>query len=341
MCLYPRLIPNPKYKPNAKNGGRVPAINDERVLRVPVGCGNCMECRKQKARGWQLRMLEDLKHNTNGKFITLTYSNESIKELEQEIRRKIKIPNAAPDGYDMQNQIATIGVRRFLERWRKQYKKSVRHWLVTELGHEGTENIHLHGILWTGLSYQSIRDQWAYGYIWPRPEKEKITYVSEKTVNYIIKYITKKDDIHKTYNGIILTSAGIGKGYTDHGNAQHNQYNANETNECYRTSTGHKIAMPTYWRNKIYSEEERERLWIEKINKQERYINGERIDISKGEEKYYKALEYHRKNNIALGYGTHKREWKQEEYERIRTNIMLETRIQNASSRQRKKVPTQ
>ena len=30
--------------------------------------------------------------------------------------------------------------------------------------------------------------------------------------------------------------------------------------ETYRTSTGHKIAMPIYWRNKIYNDEEREKL---------------------------------------------------------------------------------
>ena len=48
MCLYPRLIKNPKYKPNKKNGGQVPPILDSRVLAVPIGCGKCLECKKQK-----------------------------------------------------------------------------------------------------------------------------------------------------------------------------------------------------------------------------------------------------------------------------------------------------
>ena len=30
--------------------------------------------------------------------------------------------------------------------------------------------------------------------------------------------------------------------------------------------------MPIYWRNKIYNDEEREKLWLYKLNKQERYI---------------------------------------------------------------------
>ena len=48
MCLYPKLIQNPKYKKNKKNGGNVPTPQDDRVLLVPIGCGKCFECMKQK-----------------------------------------------------------------------------------------------------------------------------------------------------------------------------------------------------------------------------------------------------------------------------------------------------
>ena len=53
MCLYPKKIKNPKYLPNKKNNNNPPEITDERVKYVPVGCGNCMECRKQKKREWE------------------------------------------------------------------------------------------------------------------------------------------------------------------------------------------------------------------------------------------------------------------------------------------------
>ena len=101
------------------------------------GCGNCMECRKQKKREWQIRMNEEIKNDRTGKFITLTFSNEELQKLIQET------------GIQESNAVATIAVRRFLERWRKKYKKSVKHFLITELGHNGTERIHLHGILFT------------------------------------------------------------------------------------------------------------------------------------------------------------------------------------------------
>ena len=42
------------------------------------------------------------------------------------------------------NDIATKAIRLCLERVRKQTGKSVKHWFITELGHEKTERLHLH-----------------------------------------------------------------------------------------------------------------------------------------------------------------------------------------------------
>ena len=91
MCLYPKLIKNRKYIANKKNGGIIPAISDNRVLMVPVGCGKCMECKKQKTREWTVRLNEEIRNNKNGKFVTLTFSDESIKELDACIGNNIKI----------------------------------------------------------------------------------------------------------------------------------------------------------------------------------------------------------------------------------------------------------
>lgn len=315
MCLYPRLIRNKKYTMNAKNGGVVPAILDKRVLTVPVGCSKCIECMKQKSREWQVRLMEDVRHNKNGKFVTLTYSNESIKKISKEIK--------GLKGYDLDNEIAKKSVRWFLERWRKKYKKSIRHWLVTELGHNGTENIHIHGIMWTDQSLDEIEKIWQYGYIW----KGKENYVSEKTVNYLVKYVNKIDKVHTEYKPKILTSAGIGGGYIDRGESRNNQYKGEDTNETYKTRTGHKIAMPTYWRNKIYSEDEREALWLHKLDKQERWICGEKISIKDGDDEYYSTLEYYRRKNKRLGYGNDSVNWDKKNYENERRKIKHWKRI--------------
>ena len=194
------------------------------MLAVPIGCGKCMECKKLKSREWRVRLLEEVRHNKKGIFITLTFSNESIKELYKDIHNL--------EGYELDNEIVTKATRRFLERIRKETRKSVKHWLISELGHNGTENVHLHGIIWTE-NRELISKHWKYGYIWMSDKKKG--YVNEQTVNYITKYITKVDLDHKNYNPKILCSKGIGKGYLERPDAQNNKYKAGETKEYYKT----------------------------------------------------------------------------------------------------------
>lgn len=330
MCLYPTLQRNRKYIANKKNGGLVPPVHDTRVLYVPTKCGNCIECLKAKAREWQVRLLEDIKHNTNAKFVTLTFSNESIKELIEQKPTKNWPSLQGLTGYYLDNEIATRAVRLFCERWRKKFKQSIRHILITELGHEGTENIHLHGLLWTSQTFETIRDRWYYGHIWPPKEQQDKNYVSERTINYITKYITKRDLDHKEYKPLILTSPGIGKDYVKTKAASKNKFNESETIETYRTNNGYKISMPIYWRNKIYTDEEREALWLHKLDKQERWVCGEKTDISQSETNYYKLLQWHRRINAELGYGTGIKNWNRLEYEEARRKIMIETRLKQA-----------
>lgn len=328
MCLYPKLIKNPKYTANKKNNGNVPKVDDKRKLLVPVGCGKCMECMKKKAREWNVRLNEEIKNNKNGIFVTLTFSNEAIKELkealyEERIRKEI-IDNL--DGYELDNELARIGIRRFLERWRKKYKKSIRHWLITELGHNGTENIHIHGIIFTNEKEETIKEIWKYGFIWT---SLKDGYVNEKTINYITKYCTKIDEKHKEYKPKIFCSSGIGKNYIGTLNSKINKYKKGKTKEYYQKRDGTKLALPIYYRNKIYTEEEREKLWIEKLDQKIRYVDGVRIDISKGEEEYYRKLKHAREKNKELGYGSDEINWERKRYERELRNLNYKKRLGN------------
>ena len=88
MCLYPKLILNRKYLPNKKNGGTPPKCPDERLRYVTAACGKCYECRKQKARGWLVRMEEELRHNPNAIFITLTLEDKWYKNIEKKYNIK-------------------------------------------------------------------------------------------------------------------------------------------------------------------------------------------------------------------------------------------------------------
>jgi hypothetical protein len=323
MCLYPKLIKNRKYTANKKNGGNIPPVKDPRTLYVPIGCQQCIECRRKKAREWQVRLQEEIRHRPGGKFITLTFSNEQYAKIA-------KTTNL--DGYDLDNYIATYAVRHFLERWRKKYKRSLRHWLITELGHNGTENVHLHGIIWpkNDQQFNDLTTIWQYGYTWTGKIQRGIkqNYVSAKTVNYITKYTTKIDLQHKFYKPLTLCSPGIGGQYTSRTDAKTNKYNNEKTNETYRTNTGHKIALPIYYRNKIYTDHEREQLWLQKLNQNIRYVLKQPIDISENQNEYFKALLAARDTNKQLGYGNDEKNWKRKEYEHQIRIIKQLARIQ-------------
>lgn len=332
MCLYSRLLENPRYKANFKNGGIIPPIRDIRTNYVPTGCGKCIECRKKKARDWQIRLLEDIKDNTNGIFITLTFSTESLIKLERDVNnwmiidgKRVKIKRKL-NGYDLDNEICKRAVRLFNERYRKKYHKGLRHWLVTELGHTGTEHVHLHGIIYTNISAYELTDFWQYGFTWTGDDiyGRKVNYVDESTVNYITKYVSKIDFEHREYNPIILNSPGIGIGYIKR--ARDNKFHGSDTMDYYRTSTGHKVQLPQYYRNKLYTDDEREELWLHKLDKNERYICGEKIKADDSVN-LVGLLRYHRKRNIELGYGDNSVNWDRVEYERIRRIIIQTTRM--------------
>lgn len=324
MCLYPRLIKNPKYRPNKKNKGIVPDMKDIRVGYVPIGCGLCMECMKQKANGWKVRLMEEIKTDKRGKFVTLTFSNEHytklIKVLEE---KKIKAT-----GYLLDNEIATIAVRRFLERWRKEHKKSVKHWLITELGQGETEHLHLHGILFTDEIHKLERI-WKYGYVWRGKKKNGmiINYVNDSTISYMTKYVTKTDIKHKYYKAKIFTSAGIGSNYVNTFNATRNKFKGKETDTTYTTRDGVKYNLPIYWRNKIYTEKEREELWLNQLDLNIRYVGGEAV-IGDNEKAYHGLLYHYRKLNTEMGYGAPDN-WVAREYEHKRRIIMQHKRMQN------------
>lgn len=326
MCLYSRLIQNPKYTKTKKNGGVIPPVKDKRVTLVAIGCTKCIECLRKRANEWKVRLMEDVKRNTNAKFVTMTFSDESITSLSNEIDGSIK-------GYDRDNAIATLGVRRFLERWRKKYKKSLRHWFVTEIGGQGTENIHIHGLIWTNEETKTVAEKWQYGFIWPK-ESWTGNYVNEQTVNYISKYLTKVDTKHKYYKPIILTSAGIGRGYEVTPEGRLNKYNGEDTKDTYKTRQGIKVALPIYYRNKIYTDDEREKLWLHKLDKGDIYVLGVRYKARKAEE-YLRAMKAARKLNREWGYSGPKKSWKQEEYEKKLRMLLQETRI----ARARKEMP--
>ena len=146
--------------------------------------------------------------------------------------------------------------------------------------------------------------------------------MNEKTINYIVKYVNKVDEKHKEYTSKIYTSKGIGRNYTKRSDIKRNEYKKEGgTIETYKTRKGWELGLPIYYRNKLYSDDEKEKLWLEKLDKEVRWVDGVKVDISKGNEEYYKLLEVKRAKNKRLGYGDDTENWELKDYENQRRNL--------------------
>ena len=105
-----------------------------------------------------------------------TIDDENLEILKNELEVKSVKGN--------ENNIATLALRKFLERCRKKTGKSLKHWCVTELG-EDRGRIHLHGIFFGNQAAELVIEKWKYGYVFIG------NFVNEKTINYISKYMLK------------------------------------------------------------------------------------------------------------------------------------------------------
>lgn len=299
MCLYPKLILNKRYIPNRKNGGVPPVCPDSRLRQVTAACGKCFECRQQKARAWLVRMQEEFRQNPNAIFVTLTINEEWYVKIKENLESK------------EYNTLSKYAIRHFLERIRKKTGKSVKHWFTNELGHNNTERLHFHGIIWGDRRIMSelVKEKWLYGFVFIGQ------YVGDRTIRYITKYMTKEDQLHPDFQPKVFCSAGIGRGYENTLSAQNNKFQGAETKETYRLPNGSKINLPVYYRNKLFTEEQREQLFLYKIIKGDKWINGIKVNMHKNPNLYYTILEQEQKRCIRE-HGDRPQEWDRAKHER-------------------------
>lgn len=318
MCTRQLIINNPKYKPNKKNNGNPPELTNEKERTLQIPCGDCPECRKKKTNDWKIRLFEEIKAQgeENCIFVTLTFDEENLNELNLkkddlindkfiEYDKKTKHQRAEhprlakkfkEENYDNviddQNETAKLAVKRFRERYRKLFKKSIRHWLISEKGSK-TGRLHLHGLLiglpkdWvreaklaSGHTYSNI-GLWYKGSVPKRDTSSRLAKIwkyghiytgwncTEATTTYTMKYLTKKD-YKNNYQGKILVSPGLGRTYiTSTTKRMHKN-----GNNYYTNISGFKTALCRYYKTKIWSEEELHDKFIEELEQKRFTIDG-------------------------------------------------------------------
>ena len=206
------------------------------------------------------------------------------------------------------NEIAAKAIRSWSEHIRHKYGKQPRRWLITERGGNETERVHIHGIIFTNLDNDTILKSWTFGIADDGRSTGRKGWVNEQTINYITKYVFKTDSKHIDFKGRVFASAGIGKAYLqDELNRYRHRYQGEKTNTTYTDSQGYKCGLPKYYRDRLYTEEERRKLWSIQLDKNEGKTTIDGVEYNINDNKTInQAIKNNELKNIELGYPSEK-----------------------------------
>lgn len=187
---------------------------------------------------------------TSSFFVTLTYNTDSV-------------PLTASGHMSLEKK----HLQGFFKRLRNHQDTPIRYYAVGEYGSK-TNRPHYHIIVFglqdAKLIHQdakrryfrsrSVEKAWPYGGV-------DIGLVSGESIAYTTKYINKPGRI-PLYKGddrlreFSLMSKGLGKSYLESDAVT--SFHAKDISRMYVQKDGYKIAMPRYYREKLYSEEQRD-----------------------------------------------------------------------------------
>ena len=263
MCKNKIIIKNKRYQPTKKNEYTKETPRDRRLSYIEIPCGECIECKKKRKEMWRVRIENELLDSKTAIFFTGTFSDEAIENIKEQY------------GVKDENDIATKANRLFLERLRKKYKIKLTHWCITELGSK-KGRIHIHGIFFIkenqDIKYikDKIKREWDFGWNY-------LGYVDQgKTINYVTKYMLKENENFKEFKPKVLTSQKIGIGFIERNKRF---YKYKEENGEIKANTkmeyldGRETYLIKYYKEKLYTTEERENILLSILDENKRRIN--------------------------------------------------------------------
>lgn len=282
MCLNPVKILNPAYSVSKKNPLNDRKPIDERLRYIEVPCGHCPECRYKKKMSWQIRLQEHNKYMSEigykGYFVTLTFSDQSLTKLAHSTQSTDALI------------ICSTAIRLFRDRFRKSAisdLSELHYFLIPELGHQNSERLHLHGIIWLNNQLPEI---YTDRYVKPRSVGSTLSHIwlygniyfghniSNKAINYITKYMLKKDNDHPDFNPNPYHSRYLGDNFL----REHSNYKFVGVNTItqYRLDNGKLTSLPSYYMHKLYTPQERELLQVQLLDTEYKYIHGIKVHSS-------------------------------------------------------------
>lgn len=285
----------------------------DHMPEIPIPCGKCPQCLMRKTSAWSFRIMEENKVSKSAYFITLTYDNEHVPIIGNRLSlspmiNNIRIKNISklwitPKKKLIKKKITKLFVHKsksksnditnFFKKIRK-YGEKVRFYGVGEYGSE-TWRPHYHFIIFNLNDIDNLFKAWNKGFI-------HIGEVEPASIQYTLKYISKGKKIPQ-YEGDprekeqTYISNNIGKSFVNERTKKFLKGNIKKT--YLTTDEGFKIPIPNYYKNLIYTEEERK--------EQSQYIRREMKTIElKDRKNWKKNIPYDEYNDLKRETEWHK-----------------------------------
>lgn len=253
-----------------------------------VPCGKCPPCLHRRAAGWTFRLSKEWENSKTAFFLTLTYDDDHL--------------HWSDNGYPTLNRKDFPAFMKRL-RWAvsevipKNEIRKIRYYAVGEYGGQ-TERPHMHAIVFDipdifAISMR-LEKYWLNGHV-------RVDKVEMACIGYVTGYVHKTlivdgqlegDDREREFS---LMSKGLGK-----------QFLSDRVMKYYQTKQlpylitkgGIKLSMPRYYKDKLYTEEERRKMAIESL----KYL--EELDMfqdarHENEYKRNKFRQHKRKKNLS------------------------------------------
>lgn len=229
MCYTPVRL---KSKYNQKR--------DRMEGAMTVPCGKCPKCKERRANDWIFRLEQQSRLHQFTLFVTLTYSPENVPRAENSKRLTL----------------CKRDLQLFMKRLRKNTgRKNIKYYACGEYG-DDTWRPHYHLIMFD-VGYNEVDKAWNLGLI-------DFQVVKSGAYSYVTKYICKDkrvpayvgDDRQREFS---LMSKNLGINYVTQSIID---WHVNNEASYIVKEGGFKSAMPRYYREKIFTEEQRDRLAI-------------------------------------------------------------------------------
>lgn len=208
--------------------------------KMGVPCGKCPACFARRTSQWSFRLMQEEQQSSSAHFITLTYDTKHVPITK--------------NGF---MGLAKRDVQLFLKRLRKLNPEKLKYFAVGEYGGR-TKRPHYHLILFNA-AIDTIQPAWNLGDV-------HYGTVGGASIGYTLKYMSKVSKIPMHANDDRLPEFGLmskklGANYlTDAMRAWHL---ADPDKRMYvNLLDGKKIAMPRYYKEKVYTEEQRKKIGL-------------------------------------------------------------------------------